>query len=131
MIDKLIRSSGGMEGDISQSTVTAWGINVGSKLASGVAKVCSNIFSGSTKPATSPGKTSVIFMLFIVSDLYGHCFYFKYYLRSFKRFKSKKFITFQNCMLYYTLKDKRLKRKINWSNRFHKSFCLKSNAREY
>ena len=67
LIDKLIRSSGGMEGDISQSTVTAWGINVGSKLASGVAKVCSNIFSGSTKPATSPGKISVIFMLFEVS----------------------------------------------------------------
>ena len=35
------RSSGGMEGDVSSSTVTAWGINVGSKLASGVAKECS------------------------------------------------------------------------------------------
>ena len=47
------RSSGGMEGDLSQSTVTAWGINVGSKLASGVAKVCSNIFTSSPKTSTT------------------------------------------------------------------------------
>ena len=40
------KSAGGVEGGPSQS-VTAWGINVGSKLASGVTKICSNIFSGS------------------------------------------------------------------------------------
>ncbi len=38
------RSMGGMEVDGSQS-VTAWGINVGSKLAQGVSKIYSNIFS--------------------------------------------------------------------------------------
>ena len=37
-----------MEGCASQS-VTAWGINVGSKLASGVSKICTNIFSGSPR----------------------------------------------------------------------------------
>jgi hypothetical protein len=37
---------GGMEVDGSQS-VTAWGINVGSKLAQGVSKIYSNIFSAS------------------------------------------------------------------------------------
>jgi len=55
------RSSGGMEGDVTQSTVTAWGITVGSKLASGVAKVCSNIFSsggGSASNSSSSTKTS-------------------------------------------------------------------------
>jgi len=45
------RSAGGMEGEMGQS-VTAWGINVGSKLASGVTKICSNIFSGS--PRSNP-----------------------------------------------------------------------------
>ena len=35
----------GMEGDSSQS-VTAWGINVGSRLASGVSKIYANIFAG-------------------------------------------------------------------------------------
>jgi hypothetical protein len=35
---------GGMEVDGSQS-VTAWGINVGSKLAQGVTKIYSNIFT--------------------------------------------------------------------------------------
>ena len=34
-----------MEGDSSQS-VTAWGINVGSRLASGVSKIYANIFAG-------------------------------------------------------------------------------------
>jgi len=38
------RSMGGMEIDGNQS-VTAWGINVGSKLAQGVSKIYSNIFS--------------------------------------------------------------------------------------
>ena len=33
------RSAGGMEGEAGQS-VTAWGITVGSKLASGVTKIC-------------------------------------------------------------------------------------------
>ena len=33
------RSAGGMEGTAGQS-VTAWGITVGSKLASGVTKIC-------------------------------------------------------------------------------------------
>ena len=42
------KSAGGMEGGASQS-VTAWGINVGSKLASGVTKFCSNILSGSPR----------------------------------------------------------------------------------
>merc|ERR1719422_2624953 len=42
------KSAGGMEGGVNQS-VTAWGINVGSKLASGVTKICSNIFSGSPR----------------------------------------------------------------------------------
>ena len=48
------KSAGGMEGSASQS-VTAWGINVGSKLASGVTKICTNIFSGSPRaqPALS------------------------------------------------------------------------------
>ena len=40
------KSAGGMEGGVNQS-VTAWGINVGSKLASGVTKFCSNILTGS------------------------------------------------------------------------------------
>merc|ERR1719222_738385 len=54
------RSAGGMEGEAGQS-VTAWGITVGSKLASGVTKICSNIFSGSPRsspvavPPASPG----------------------------------------------------------------------------
>jgi len=54
------RSAGGMEGEAGQS-VTAWGITVGSKLASGVTKICSNIFSGSPRsspvavPPPSPG----------------------------------------------------------------------------
>merc|ERR1719319_1148994 len=58
------RSAGGMEGEAGQS-VTAWGITVGSKLASGVTKMCTNIFSGSPRssPATvqplSPGEDSV------------------------------------------------------------------------
>ena len=39
------KSAGGMEGGVNQS-VTAWGINVGSKLASGVTKFCSNILTG-------------------------------------------------------------------------------------
>lgn len=43
------RSCGGMIVDGGQS-VTAWGINVGSKLAQGVSKLYSNIFS--TKPST-------------------------------------------------------------------------------
>lgn len=42
------KSAGGMEGGVNQS-VTAWGINVGSKLASGMTKICSNIFSGSPR----------------------------------------------------------------------------------
>ena len=47
------RSLGGMIVDGGQS-VTAWGINVGSKLAQGVSKLYSNIFSSaaaSTKPS--------------------------------------------------------------------------------
>lgn len=43
------RSCGGLEGDGSQQSMAAWGINVGSRLASGVAKVYSNIFSSSPK----------------------------------------------------------------------------------
>ena len=45
----LSRSLGGMIVDGGQS-VTAWGINVGSKLAQGVSKLYSNIFS--TKPSS-------------------------------------------------------------------------------
>ena len=41
----LHRSLGGMESDGNQS-VTAWSINVGSKLAQGVSKIYSNFFSG-------------------------------------------------------------------------------------
>jgi len=53
------KSSGGMEGGASQS-VTAWGINVGTKLASGVTKICSNIWSGSprSQPAFSQQSTA-------------------------------------------------------------------------
>ena len=43
------RSLGGMESDGNQS-VTAWGINVGSRLAQGVSKIYSNFFS--TTPST-------------------------------------------------------------------------------
>ena len=66
------KSSGGMEGGVNQS-VTAWGINVGSKLASGVTKFCSNILSGSprssgtmqqagavTSEACNEGETGVV-----------------------------------------------------------------------
>merc|ERR1719232_2157633 len=48
------KSAGGMEGGVNQS-VTAWGINVGSKLASGVTKICSNIFSGSPRSQMATG----------------------------------------------------------------------------
>ena len=48
------KSAGGMEGTAGQS-VTAWGINVGSKLASGVTKVVSNIFSGSPRSSVTSG----------------------------------------------------------------------------
>merc|ERR1719394_1514616 len=48
------KSAGGMEGAVNQS-VTAWGINVGSKLASGVTKICSNIFSGSPRSQMTTG----------------------------------------------------------------------------
>jgi hypothetical protein len=44
-----------MEGDSSQS-VTAWGINVGSRLASGVSKIYANIFTGGSP--RSPPKTA-------------------------------------------------------------------------
>jgi len=44
------KSAGGMDGEATQS-VTAWGINVGSKLASGVTKVVTNIFAGSPRAA--------------------------------------------------------------------------------
>ena len=43
------RSLGGMEADSGQS-VAAWGLNVGSKLAQGVSKIYSNIFSSATTP---------------------------------------------------------------------------------
>ncbi len=49
------RSLGGMEADSGQS-VAAWGINVGSKLAQGVSKIYSNIFSSSAT-STSGTKT--------------------------------------------------------------------------
>ena len=45
----MYRSCGGLEGDGSQQSMAAWGINVGSRLASGVAKVYSNIFASSPK----------------------------------------------------------------------------------
>jgi hypothetical protein len=45
-----------MEGDSSQS-VTAWGINVGSRLASGVSKIYANIFTGGSP--RSPPKTAM------------------------------------------------------------------------
>ena len=47
------RSQGGMETDGSQS-VAAWGINVGSKLAQGVSKIYSNLFSSSSTTANPP-----------------------------------------------------------------------------
>ncbi len=47
------RSFGGLETDCSQS-MAAWGINVGSRLAQGVSKIYSNLFSSSpTSPRSS------------------------------------------------------------------------------
>merc|ERR1719412_1435972 len=43
-----------MEGCASQPG-TAWGINGGSKLASGVSKICTNIFSGSPRSQQALG----------------------------------------------------------------------------
>ena len=45
--ENIPRSFGGFESDSSQS-IAAWGINVGSKFAQGVSKMCSNFFSGSS-----------------------------------------------------------------------------------
>ncbi|XP_071744399.1 LOW QUALITY PROTEIN: BCAS3 microtubule associated cell migration factor [Lepeophtheirus salmonis] len=50
------RSFGGMEMEGGQS-VTAWGINVGSKLAKGVSKIYSNIFSHGNRPGSSTANT--------------------------------------------------------------------------
>jgi hypothetical protein len=46
-----------MEGDSSQS-VTAWGINVGSRLASGVSKIYANIFAGGSSSSSSSSPRS-------------------------------------------------------------------------
>lgn len=50
------RSAGGMEGEAGQS-VTAWGINVGSKLASGVSKMYTNMFSTNVRPNPSASQS--------------------------------------------------------------------------
>ena len=53
------RSAGGMEGEAGQS-VTAWGINVGNKLASGVSKFYTNIFTSSPRPSSGLGQQVIV-----------------------------------------------------------------------